>query len=277
MKTEKVLEELFSVKKPVIGVVHLLPLPGSPRYKDLGISNILDRAVQDAKNLEAGGVNGLIVENLGDAPYLKTNVGPETVSTMTLAVREVINAVNIPTGVNVLRNDVKAALAIAQTTGGKFIRANVFTETIITDQGIIEPTASELLRYRRYLGAEGVKVFADVHVKHGIPLSFASIEESAKEAAYRGLADALIVTGTRTGVAPNLKDLARVRKAVPDKPLLIGSGATRENILKLLKYTDGAIVGTSLKNRGVTENPVDLERVKAFTAIVENARKCLST
>lgn len=267
------MEGLFSVKKPIIGMVHLLPLPGSPRYKGLGINNILDRAVQDAKNLEAGGVNGLIVENLGDAPYLKTKVGPETVSAMTLAVREVISAVNIPIGVNVLRNDVKAALAIAHTTGGKFIRANVFTETIITDQGIIEPTASELLRYRLCIGAEGIKVFADVHVKHGIPLGSASLEDSAKEAAYRGLADTIIVTGTRTGVAPNLKDLARVRKAVPDKPILVGSGATRENIMKLLKYTDGAIVGTSFKIRGVTENLVDVERVKAFMAIVENVRK----
>ena len=270
---EDVLEELFRVKKPIIGMVHLPPLPGSPRYEGGGIAHILERAVQDAKNLETGGINGLIVENLGDAPYLKTSVGPETISATTLVVRKVIDTVDVPVGVNILRNDVKAALAVAYVTGGRFIRANVFTDTVVTDQGIIEASASELLRYRRYLGAEEIKIFADVHVKYGLPLSPVSIEQSAKEAAYRGLADALIVTGVRTGIEPDLKDLTRVRKAVPDRPLLVGSGATKENILKLLECADGAIVGTSLKVDGITENPVDGGRVKAFMANVEKLRK----
>ncbi|MFQ6080649.1 MAG: BtpA/SgcQ family protein [Candidatus Bathyarchaeia archaeon] len=270
---ENALEELFGVKKPIIGMVHLLPLPGSPRYEGGSIVHILERAVQDAKNLETGGINGLIVENLGDAPYLKTSVGPETISATTLVVRKVIDTVNVPVGVNILRNDVKAALAVAYVTGGRFIRANVFTDTVVTDQGIIEASASELLRYRRYLGAEEVKIFADVHVKYGLPLSPVSIEQSAKEAAYRGLADALIVTGARTGIEPDLEDLTRVRKAVPDRPLLVGSGATKENILKLLERADGAIVGTSLKVDGITENPVDGGRVKAFMANVEKLRK----
>jgi len=270
---ESVLEELFRIKKPIIGMVHLPPLPGSPRYEGGGIAHILERAVQDAKNLEIGGINGLIVENLGDAPYLKTNVSPETISAMALVVRKVIDTVDVPVGVNVLRNDVKAALAVAYVTGGRFIRANVFTDTVVTDQGIIEASAPELLRYRRYLGAEEIKIFADVHVKHGLPLSPVSIEQSAKGAAYRGLADALIVSGARTGIEPDLKDLTRARKAVPDRPLLVGSGATKENILKLLECADGAIVGTSLKVDGITENPVDEGRVKAFMANVEKLRK----
>lgn len=270
---EDALEELFGVKKPIIGMVHLLPLPGSPNYEGGGIGHILERAVQDVKNLETGGINGLIVENLGDAPYLKTNVGPETISAMALVVKDVIDTVDVPVGVNVLRNDVKAALAVAYVTGGRFIRANVFTNTVVTDQGIIEASASELLRYRRYLGAEETKIFADVHVKYGLPLSPVSIEQSAKEAAYRGFADALIVTGVRTGIEPDLKNLTRVRKAVPDRPLLVGSGATKENIPKLLECADGAIVGTSLKVEGITENPVDGERVKTFMAKVEKLRK----
>lgn len=267
------LDEIFEATKPIIGMVHLLPLPGSPGYKDQLTDQILEAAVQEAKALEDGGVDGLIVENLGDAPYLKTNVGLETVSAMTLVMSNVIEAVDIPVGVNILRNDVEAALAVAYVTGGRFIRANVFTDTVLTDQGIIEPSAPELLRYRRFLGAERVKVFADVHVKHGVLLSLKPIEQSAVDAAYRGLADALIVTGARTGVEPDLEDLTRVKRAVPDTPVLVGSGASKENIVKLLEYADGAIVGTYFKKDGITANRVDVGRVKSFMERVKELRE----
>ena len=267
------LDEIFEATKPIIGMVHLPPLPGSPSYKNQRIDQISEGAVQEAKALEGGGVDGLIVENLGDAPYLKTNVGLETVSAMTLIMSNVIEAVDIPVGVNILRNDVKAALAVAYVTGGRFIRANVFTDTVLTDQGIIEPSAPELLRYRRFLGAERVKVFADVHVKHGVLLSLKPIEQSAVDAAYRGLADALIVTGARTGVEPDLEDLKRVKGAVPDTPVLVGSGASKENIVKLLEYADGAIVGTYFKKDGITANRVDKGRVKSFMETVRELRE----
>jgi len=267
------LDEIFEATKPIIGMVHLPPLPGSPSYKNQRIDQISEGAVQEAKALEGGGVDGLIVENLGDAPYLKTNVGLETVSAMTLITSNVIEAVKIPVGVNILRNDVKAALAVAYVTGGRFIRANVFTDTVLTDQGIIEPSAPELLRYRRFLGAERVKVFADVHVKHGVLLSLKPIEQSAVDAAYRGLADALIVTGARTGVEPDLEDLKRVKGAVPDTPVLVGSGASKENIVKLLEYADGAIVGTYFKKDGITANRVDKGRVKSFMETVRELRE----
>jgi len=267
------LDEIFKATKPIIGMVHLPPLPGSPGYKNQRIDQILKAAVQEAKALEGGGVDGLIVENLGDAPYLKMNVGLETVSVMTLITSNVIEAVHIPVGVNILRNDVKAALAVAYVTGGGFIRANVFTDTVLTDQGIIEPSAPELLRYRRFLGAERVKVFADLHVKHGVLLSLKPIEQSAVDATHRGLADALIVTGIRTGIEPDLEDLTRVKRAVPDTPVLVGSGASRENIVKLLKHADGAIVGTYFKNDGITANRVDKVRVKSFMERVKELRE----
>ncbi|KPV65145.1 MAG: Tryptophan synthase alpha chain [Candidatus Bathyarchaeota archaeon BA1] len=267
------LVEIFKVEKPIIGMVHLPPLPGSPNYGDRGIDQVLDFAVEEARALEDGGVDGLLVENLGDAPYLKTNVGSETISAMTLIARGVIEAIQIPIGVNILRNDVKAALAVAYITGGKFIRANVFTDTILTDQGIIEPSAPELLRYRRFLGAGGVRIFADVHVKHGVLLSPRAIEQSAVDAAYRGLADAIIVTGARTGIEPDLEDLKRVKGAVPDRPVLVGSGASKENIVKLLEYADGAIVGTHLKKDGITANRVDLGRVERFMGRVKEFRE----
>jgi hypothetical protein len=265
--------EIFEVKKPIVGMVHLPPLLGSPRYGGSSFDRILERAVEDAKRLERGDVDGLIVENLGDVPYLKTNVGPETISAMALIVANVVNAVKISVGVNVLRNDVKAALAIAHIAGGKFIRANVFTDTMVTDQGIIEASAPELLRYRRYLKADAVKIFADVHGKHGTLLSPRAIEQSAMDAAYRGLADALIVTGPRTGAEPELEDLMRVKKAVPDRPVLVGSGVGKGNVAKLLKHADGAVVGTSLKVGGVVDNPVDEKRVRALIAAVKRLRR----
>lgn len=265
--------ELFKAKKPIVGMVHLPPLPGSPRYGGLSFDRILERAANDAKRLERGGIDGLIIENLGDVPYSKTNVGPETISAMVLIVANVIKAVKIPVGVNVLRNDVKAALAIAHVAGGKFIRANVFTDTMVTDQGVIEASAPELFRYRRYLKADAVKIFADVHGKHGALLSPRAIEQSAMDAAYRGLADALIVTGPRTGVEPELEGLMRVKKAVPDRPVFVGSGVDKKNAAKLLKHADGAIVGTSLKVGGVVDNPVDEKCVRALMTAVKRLRR----
>lgn len=265
--------ELFRVEKPILGMVHLLPLPGSPKYEDSSFDDILERAVQDARRLESGGVDGLIVENLGDVPYLKENVGPETISAMALVVTDVVKAVKIPVGVNVLRNDAKAALAIAHIAGGKFIRTNVFTDAVVTEQGIIEASAPELLRYRRSLRAEAIKIFADVHSKHGTLLSPRTIEQSAMDAAYRGLADALIVTGPRTGIEPKLEDLMQVKKAVSDRLTFVGSGISKENVTRFLKHADGAIVGTSLKAGGVVDNPVDEKRVRALVAAVKRLRR----
>ncbi len=267
-----VIESLFEVKKPIIGMVHLLPLPGSPRFKDGDLVPIVERAVQDTKALEAGGVDGLIVENFRDAPYFKTNVPPETISAMAAIVKSVVNQVKIPVGVNVLRNDAKAALAIAYATGGKFIRVNVFTDAVVTDQGIIEACAPRLLRYRHRLGAWEIKVFADVHVKHAAPLVSRPIEEVAKDSVRRGMADALIVTGPRTGALVELEELLKVKKAVPDTPVLAGSGVDKTNVLRVLERCDGAIVGTSLKVEGITTNPVDQRRVTEFMELVRGIR-----
>lgn len=265
------LKELYKIEKPIIGMVHLLPLPGSPRFGGQ-LARILERAVQDAQALEAGGVDGLIVENLGDIPYYKTKVPPETISAMAAAVRSVIDEVEVPVGVNVLRNDAKAALAVACACGGKFIRVNVFTDAMVTDQGIIEACAPELLRYRRHLGVEEIKIFADVHVKHAAPLVPRSIEEAAKDSVERGMADALIVTGPRTGTKIDLEDLVKVKKAVPGTPVLAGSGVDKTNVLEILGRCDGAIVGTGLKVDGITANPVDRQRVMEFIQIVRQIR-----
>lgn len=270
VKEQNTLKELFKVKKPLVGMVHLLPLPGSPGFGDRGLARILERAVQDAKALEAGGIDGLIVENLGDAPYFKANVPPETVSAMAVAVRSVIDEVGVPVGVNVLRNDAKAALAVACACGGKFIRVNVFTDAMMTDQGIIEACAPELLRYRRRLRAEEIKIFADVYVKHAASIVPRPLEEMAADAVHRGMTDALIVTGPRTGAKVEPEDLVKVKGAVPDTPVLAGSGIDKTNAVETLERCDGAIVGTSLKVDGITTNPVDRRRV---TDLVQNVRR----
>lgn len=264
MSATKMLEEVFGTAKPVIGVIHLLPLPGSPNW-DGQMEPILLRAEQEASSLASGGAHGIIIENFFDAPFAKNHVDTATACAMTLAAKRVMSVCNLPIGINVLRNDGLTALAVATTVGARFIRVNVFTGAMLTDQGLIEGQAHELLNYRRHLSSKSIKIFADVMVKHASPVTpLADIGQMASEAAYRGHADALIVSGVATGSAPAITSVTSVREAVPDKPLLIGSGADRENAATLLASADGVIVASSLKRQGKIENPIDVERVRSF-------------
>jgi membrane complex biogenesis BtpA family protein len=267
---KRALMRLFGTSKYVVGMVHLLPLPGSPRWAGK-MDDVLERAVADAQALESGGVNGLIVENFGDVPFCKGRVEAHTVAAMTLAVTAVREAVGIPLGVNVLRNDSKSAMAIASVTGASFIRVNVHSGAMVTDQGLIEGEAYETMRYRRAMGAE-TKVLADVLVKHATPLGDQSIAQAARDTAYRGLADALIVTGAGTGEATEIEDVERAKEAVPDFPVLVGSGVHQGNVVNLLSVADGVIVGTGLKEEGIATNPVDRRRVGTLTAVVARLR-----
>jgi len=267
---KRALEVLFGTDKYVIGMVHLLPLPGSPRWAG-EMSVVLQRAVADARALEEGGVDGVLVENFGDVPFGKGRVQAHTVAAMTMAVSAVRQVVDVPVGVNVLRNDSKAALAIASVTDCQFVRVNVHVGAMVTDQGIIEGNAYETIRYRQDLGPV-VKVFADVLVKHASPLGAQNLEDVARDTAYRGLADAIIVTGPGTGQPTEMEDLVRVKEAVPDIPALVGSGVDQENVARLLAVADGAIVGTSVKEGGLTINPVDRARVERLVAAVRAIR-----
>ncbi len=265
------LKEIFGIDKPLIGVVHLPPLPGSPRY-DGNFDKIVERALRDARAYERGGIDGIIVENFGDTPYYPIKVPPVTVAAMTFVVCKVSEAVEIPIGVNVLRNDGVAALSIAYAISGGFIRVNVLTEAVVTDQGIIEGIAHELLRFRRFIKAENIKIFADVHVKHGYPLLRRSIVESAIDTVHRGLADAVIVSGKATGAETPLQDVKSVKDALGNVPVLVGSGVNERNVAEYLKVCDGAIVGTSLKANGVVENPVDVNRVRRLVKAADKVR-----
>jgi len=259
-------DELFGVEKPVIGVVHLLPLPGSPRYGG-SLEEVLERALEDARALVEGGVDGLILENFGDKPFPKRRISREGLAAFAVVAREVVREVSIPVGINVLRNDALSAMAIAYASGARFIRVNVYADVVAADQGIVEPAAWDVLRYRRWLGAD-VRVYADVLVKHSRPLYPADIETSVKNAVGRGLADAVIVTGPETGSPPDLSRLRAAKRAAGSAPVFAGSGVVPENAVEVLAIADGAIVGTYFKIGGITENPVDRERVERLVSLV---------
>jgi membrane complex biogenesis BtpA family protein len=250
----------------IVGVVHLLGLPGTVRGPSASdMTGILEHARRDAAVWAAGGADAVIVENFGDVPFRKDHVGPETIAAMTLAVAAVIAESGLPTGVNVLRNDVEGAVGIAAATGARFVRANVYVGATMTDQGVIEGRAEAVQTLIRRLGAE-IDVWADVDVKHAAPLAQRPLGEQAEDAAVRGLARAIIVSGKGTGQPTNPADLREVRAALPETPIYIGSGGTVETLPDLLAVADGAIVGTAAKVIGLLGNPVDPNRVRALVA-----------
>ena len=247
----------------IIGMVHLLPLPGSARWGG-SMQAVIDAAVTDARALAEGGVDAVMVENFGDVPFRKDHVDAYTVAAMTVALVAIRREIRLPLGVNVLRNDALSALSIASVCGASMVRVNVHVGAMLTDQGVVEGRASETLALRRQLGA-AVRIFADIDVKHARPLAEFPIEESAADAVERGLADALIVTGPRTGTGVDVDRLLRVRTAV-DVPVYAGSGVTDETIASLRTRCDGAIVGSWLKVDGNVANPVDVDRVRRLVA-----------
>ena len=249
--------------KRLIGMVHLPPLPGSPRHH-VSMSEIEARAVVEARGLHDAGFDSCIVENFGDAPFHKDQVEPVTIAAMARVVGAVRRELpELRVGVNVLRNDAAAALAVATAADAHFIRVNVHVGATATDQGIVEGRAAQTVRERRAFDAP-IQIWADVYVKHGRNLSHASIEDEARDAVERGLANALVVTGRGTGRPTDTADLHAVANLGLSVPVYVGSGVTHENVASLLKECDGVIVGSSLKSGGHAENPLDIERARRF-------------
>jgi membrane complex biogenesis BtpA family protein len=248
--------------KPLIGMVHLLPLPGSPGWEG-SMNAVADRALADAETLEEAGLDGVLVENYGDVPFHRESVPPETAAAMAAVVSRVVAGASLPVGVNVLRNDARAALGVAAATGAGFIRVNVHTGVMWTDQGVIEGRAAETIRSRQAL-APGVAILADVHVKHASPPPGLSPEESASDAWHRGLADAIIVSGTATGLPTDPGLARRVAAAVPEAWVLVGSGVRSETVSGVLETCDGAIVGTALTRDGKAGTGIDAAAARRF-------------
>jgi hypothetical protein len=254
--------------KRIVGMVHLLPLPGSPRYAG-SMAEVLERAHRHVEALIAGGVDGIIVENYGDTPFYPDTLPASAISALTMAVAAVRGVSDLPLGVNALRNDAASALSIAAVTGADFIRVNVHTGAMLTDQGWISGKAHETLRLRAALNAD-VAIFADVMVKHAVAPHGLTIESAAADAYERGSADALIVSGVATGEPVDLEDAKRVKRAVPSVPVWIGSGVTSENVVSLLDTVDGVIVGSAFEKNGKAGAEVVVDQVRRLVDVVRS-------
>jgi membrane complex biogenesis BtpA family protein len=267
------LDRLFGVAKPLVGDIHLAPLPGAPRYRKEDMAAIIARAVTDAKVYEKGGMNGVIVENHGDIPFLKpADIGPEIIAAMAVIATAVREAVGIPVGVNVLANAAIGSLAIAKASGARFIRVNQWVNAYVSNEGVIEGESAKALRYRKMIDAEDVAIFADVHVKHGAHaiVGDRSVSEQARDVEFYD-ADVAIATGNRTGDSVPDEEIAAIRDGAR-LPIIAGSGVTAANARHVLGKLDGAIVGSSLKLDGVWWNRVELSRVEALVREVEALR-----
>ena len=248
----------------LIGVVHLKPMPGDPAHRGGGFEGVLDAAKRDAEALVEGGADAMIVENFGSAPFPKGTpdqpTPPHQIALLALAV-DACERLGKPVGVNVLRNDARAAIGIAAATGAAFVRVNVHVGAYVTDQGLVEGRAFETLRYRDALDARDVAILADVRVKHAAPLAETPIEAEVRDALARGMADAVIVTGSGTGEPVDAELLRRVRDAAGEASVLIGSGMDPYRA-ELAGLANGAIVGTWIKRDGDVSAPVDPARVR---------------
>ncbi|MBI1370535.1 MAG: BtpA/SgcQ family protein [Planctomycetes bacterium] len=243
----------------VIGMLHLHPLPGSPRYGG-DLTAVREALLIDADALLAGGVDGLMIENFGDTPFYPGAVPAATIAHITALAAEITKRFDLPLGINVLRNDGCAAVAIAQAVGAAYIRVNILTGARLADQGVIQGIAHDLLRLRANLGAEHIRIMADVDVKHSAPLGPVGLESEVADTLERGGADALIASGAGTGKTTPLDKLTRIKMLAGEAPVYVGSGITIDTIGDYLSVADGVIVGTSLKTDGV----VDVQKVKAL-------------
>jgi membrane complex biogenesis BtpA family protein len=267
------LDELFRVRKPIIGVIHLQALPGAPRYQGEPMRDIYAAAVADARTLSAGGIDGIIIENASDMPFRRPeNIGPETVAALTAACLEVRAAVDTPIGITCVANGVIPALAVAKAVGARWVRANQWVNAYIANEGFLNGPAPAAMRYRSMIGARDVAIFADVHVKFGAHAITAdrSIAEQATDAEWFD-ADVLIATGTRTGSPTEPREVEEVR-AGTNLPIVVGSGLAPEQVPDLFKVADGAIIGQWLKQDGRWWNPVDPHRVETLMNAVSKMR-----
>ncbi len=248
--------------KPLVGMVHLRALPGAPRWGG-SMAEVIERAVADATTLEQGGMDGVLVENYFDAPFYGERAPPETIAAMTRAVVEVAAAVGIPVGVNVLRNDAVGALAIAAAAGARFLRVNVHTGAMLTDQGWLRGQAESTLRLRERLGLDAA-ILADVMVKHAAPAQGIDLIQAARDCWERGLADGLVLSGSSTGEPTPTSSLDAVKSELPDAPIWVGSGAARDTVRSQLEAADGVIVGSALQAGGIPGGGVASDLVQAF-------------
>jgi hypothetical protein len=253
-------------KKLVIGMVHLLPLLGSPKYRG-SIETIINEALTDAHSLAEECVDAILVENFGDLPYPVDQTPLVSALAMARVIGAVTSEIKLPIGINVRFNDYRCEIAMALVFGAKFVRVEGFVDNLLTDSGFIPACAASVMRYRHEIGAKNVEIWADVQVKEATTLGNRVISESAS-AAERNFADAIVVTGQATGLEPSTESLELVRRSV-QIPIIAGSGVNSENVKKILPLVDGVIVGTAFKKDGKVENRVDRAMVRKFMNLIK--------
>jgi uncharacterized protein len=267
------IQEIFGRRKTVIGVIHSLPLPGSPNYDGEPMEDIVAFAVAEAGRYKDGGVDGLIVENHGDIPFAKPDhLGPETAAAMAVMTDAVRRQSGLPIGVNILANGAVQALAVAKAAGAAFVRVNQWSNAYVANEGLMDGPAGEAARYRAWLRAKSVRIFADVHVKHGAHAITGdrTITELARDNEFFD-ADVAIATGQRTGDSATMEELQTIASGT-SLPVAVGSGVTPDNVGDIFTVADAVIVASYLKHEGAWWNPVDPDRLQVFMQAVKKAR-----
>ncbi len=264
------LKGIFGTEKPVIGMVHLEALPGSPFFREENYpEGVIKRALLDIRALQRGGIDAILFSNEGDRPYL-FEAKSETVASMAFVIGRVFDEIEVPFGVDLIW-DPFATISLAKAVGAKFART-IVSGSFASDLGIIDVKGGEVLRHRRRIGAERILLLAYINPEFGSPLGGRKLIETAKSMSFLSIADVFCVSGPRTGVPPTIEEIKAVKEVVPDVPVFLNTGANKENVVDFLMVADGVIVGTSLKRGGITWNPVDEERVKEFMEVVRKVR-----
>jgi membrane complex biogenesis BtpA family protein len=266
--------DIFQTEKAVIGMIHLKPLPGAPRFRGGNLDEVFELAMNDVRSFEEGKVDGLIIENAWDIPFAKPeDIGMETVAALSALTVRVRRETRLPIGINCLANGAIPALAVAKAADVPFIRVNQWVNAYVANEGIIEGSSARALRYRANIKGDNIKIFADVHVKHGSHAIVAdrSLAEQTRDAVFFD-ADVLIATGQRTGDQTSIEEVMGIKEHT-DLPVIIGSGISVGNVRSILSCCNGCIVGSALKKDGLWWNPVDAQRVKEFMEIVLEMRE----
>ena len=260
--------KLFNITKPVIGMIHIEALPGTPKYGG-NVKKITAKAIEEAAIYCDGGIDVLMIENMHDVPYLNRKIGPEIVTVMSIILHELKTSFKMPAGIQVLAGANKEAIAAAHAAGADFIRGEGFVFSHVADEGTFNSDAGEILRYRKQIGAEHVKIFTDIKKKHSSHSITADtdIVETAKAAEFF-LSDGVIITGSVTGKEPSLIEMEDVKKSV-NIPVIAGSGITERNAEEYLQFCDALIVGSYFKKEGIWSNAIDSRRVKSFIKAVK--------
>lgn len=262
------IKDIFNKRKPVIGMVHVKPLPGTGKYAKSqyqSVAEILESALKDAKALKEGGIHGLIIENAGSGPYqIGEHIDPIETAMLSVIAARIWRETKLPFGISMSVNGVKQAVAVAKASNGSFVRATGWVNGYYSSAGFVSPCAAACVRYRKLVNGENIRVFADIQVKNGshIFIQDKTLEEQALDA-RAACADAVILTGNKTGLRPDMAQLERLKKTVR-LPLVVGSGVTADNLNELYPYAEAFIVGTGFKEHKRIEEQILVERVREF-------------